>query len=326
MAHFAQALLALLFTCLTACTTSSSHHASPYPVAVGVSFKDKSFAPELVVIPAGSFMMGASAAETQREGRSATSAESERPVHRVTLMQPLAVGRYPVTRQEYAAFVTATRRTLPSGCMVLDGQWQLEAQRSFMDAGFAQTDKHPAVCVSVADAQAYAAWLSNETGATYRLLHEAEWEYAARATTQTTRWWSDDRTGLCAHANGADQSFDRAYPGDSKVNTRCNDGYVHTNPVDAFAANRFGLHDMIGNVWEWVADCFTPDYAQAPSDASASIEIANCQHQVIRGGSWHNYPDALRAAARFWLPSEMRSSSVGFRLARLPNIPTSKVP
>ena len=154
--------------------------------------------------------------------------------------------------------------------------------------------------------------MTARTGHRYRLLHEAEWEYAARAGTTASRWWGDEHKAICAHANGADQSYDRAYPGDAKSNVSCDDGFVQSSPVDAFPANPFGLHDMIGNVWQWTADCFV-------ADPAASLEGADCTRRAIRGGSWHNFPDALRAAARFWLPRDLRSSSVGFRIVRLPD-------
>jgi formylglycine-generating enzyme len=292
---------------------------SGYPVAVGASFSDQPYAPELVVIPPGSFMMGSTEEETTREGRRADTAAFERPTHMVVLSRALAVGRFLVTRREYGIFVAATNRPAPNGCNVLDGKWQFEAHRSFADTAYPQTDLDPATCVDLEDTAAYAAWLSRRTGHAYRLLHEAEWEYAARAGTQTSRWWGGDRTEICRHANGADQSYDRTYPGDAHVNTGCDDRFVQSNPTNAFSPNPFGLYDMIGNVWEWIGDCFAPTYAAAPSDASAPITNGDCTRRVIRGGSWHNYPDALRSAARFWLPPDMRSSSVGFRLARLPD-------
>jgi formylglycine-generating enzyme required for sulfatase activity len=171
----------------------------------------------------------------------------------------------------------------------------------------------------VADAEAYLQWLSALTGHRYRLLREAEWEHAARAGTSTGRWWGDDRGTLCRHANGADRSYDRFRPGEPAVNRECDDGYVFTNPVDAFPANPFGLHDMLGNLWQWTADCFVENYDAAPADAAQPVLDGDCSRRVIRGGSWHNYPDALRSAARFALPVTMRSSSIGFRVARLPD-------
>ena len=293
------------------------HPIAIYPVNVGQSFRDTPFAPDVVVIPAGSFSMGSSEAETTREGREGDAAAWERPQRTVTLAGPLAVGKFLVTRKEYAYFVAAKKRPPPAGCNVLDGQWHFEPGRSFADAAMPQSDLDPAVCVDVEDAQAYADWLSAETGHRYRLLHEAEWEYAARAGTTTSRWWGDDSGALCRYANGADQSFDREHPGDEKTNKSCDDHFVGTNPGDAFPANPFGLHDMIGNVWEWTADCFVAGYGHASEFAGVTISGGDCTRRVIRGASWHNHPDALRSAARYWLAPDMRSSSVGFRVARL---------
>jgi formylglycine-generating enzyme required for sulfatase activity len=310
------------FVGLAACTSNGNHvRASPerrFPVSVGHLFHDGAFAPEMMVLPAGVFVMGSGETEALRDGRRAESAAFERPHHPVTV-GAMAVSRYLVTRREYAAFATATARRSPDGCMVLDdGKWQLEAQRSFLDPAFPQSDIDPAVCVVVADAEAYAVWLSEQTGQQYRLLREAEWEYAARAGSSDSRWWQGDASTHCAHANGADRSYDRAHPGDVKVNTHCDDGYAHTNPGNAFPANPFGLHDMLGNVWEWIDDCFVANYSGAPSEAAAQVRSGDCQQRVIRGGSWHNYPDALRTPTRFSLPVTMRSASVGFRVARLP--------
>lgn len=297
--------------------------ASGYPAPVGAVFRDQPASPLLVVIPAGAFMMGSAEAETRREGRQAETAAFERPQHRVRVARPLAVGRYLVTRGEYAAFMTATVREPSNACNVLDGRWQLEPGRSYLDTASpqTQTDLNPASCIAVADAEAYAAWLSESTGHSYRLLHEAEWEYAARGGSSASRWWGDSVDMLCRYANGADRSYDHAYPGDDKVNTRCDDGFVQSNPVGAFPPNPFGLYDMLGNLWEWTADCFVASYAHASSDASTAVADGDCSRRSIRGASWHNHPDALRSAARFSLPADMHSSSLGFRILRLPDPP-----
>lgn len=294
--------------------------AALYPAPVGASFRDQDWAPEMVVIPAGHFMMGSTEAETAREGRAPELAAWERPRHAVDVLLPLAVGKYPVTLEEFTRFVAATSRLFRGGCNVMaHGKWGLNGDKSFRDPAFAQTGRGPVLCVSWQDADAYAAWLSGETGHRYRLLREAEFEYAARAATSTARWWGDDRKDQCQHANGADRSFDRAAPGDPKVDTDCDDGFAYASPVGAFPPNPFGLYDMLGNVWEWTADCFIDNYNNAPRDASAEVAGGDCAHRVIRGGSWHNYPNVLRAANRFNLPADMRSSSLGFRVARLPD-------
>lgn len=270
----------------------------------------------MIVVPAGDFLMGSSEAETQREARAPAQAASERPQHREALPRPPAIGRYLITVAQFDRFVRATGRDMAKGCTVDDGGiWLFEPRRSYRDPAFPQTRAHPAVCVTWDDAKAYAAWLSTATGHAYRLLHETEFEYAARGGTTTARWWGDSPDGLCRYANGADRSFYRAFPGDPKVNRACDDGYAGTSPVGHYRPNPFGLYDMLGDAWEWTADCFREDYtlaAEPPPDGE-------CSRRAIRGGSWHNYPNVLRAANRFWLSPDNRSSSIGFRLARDPD-------
>jgi formylglycine-generating enzyme required for sulfatase activity len=293
---------------------------SAFPAPVGAAFRDRDWAPEMVVVPTGRFMMGSTEAETTREGRASEFAAWERPRHAVDVSKPLAIGRYPVTLAEFARFVEATGRVLPGGCNVMEhGKWGLNPDKLFKDPAFPQTDRNPVLCVTWQDANAYAAWLSTETGHRYRLLREAEFEYAVRGGTTTVRWWGDDPGDQCKHANGADISFDKAAPGDPKVDMNCDDGFAYANPVGAFPPNPYGLYDMLGNVWEWTADCFNDSYQDAPREASAPVIAGDCSHRVIRGGSWHNYPNVLRAANRFNLPVDMRSSSLGFRVARLPD-------
>ncbi len=271
----------------------------------------------MVVIPAGRFLMGAAEDETTRAGRRAETAAWERPRHEVRVAMPLAVSRFLVTVAEYDYFIRASGYPIGRNCTVIaEGIWQAQLQRDYRDTGFVQTRNHPVTCVTVADAEAYVAWLTNSSGHSYRLLHEAEWEYAARAGTRESRWAGDDPAALCRFANGADLSYDRARPGEPNTNKSCDDGYVFTNPVAALPPNPWGLHDMLGNLWQWTADCFTPNYATAPSAASLAVTEGDCSQRVIRGGSWHNYPDALRSAARFALPDRLRSSSIGFRVLR----------
>lgn len=277
----------------------------------GTRLRDAPDAPEMVIVPAGSALIGSTEAETVREGRTPAFAKFEHPQRLVRFARPFAVGRYPVTRGEYARFVKATGRAV-AGCVVPDGgKWSdgPEPQRSYSDVGFPQRDDEPAVCVNWDDANAYAAWLSARTGHRYRLLSEAEWEYAARAGTRTARWWGDDVTSLCARANGGDRDYAAAMPADKSANLRCSDGYAFTNPVGRFAANPFGLSDMYGNAWQWTADCFSP----VPGGAAPA---GACEARTIRGGSWHSSASTLRSATRFSLPPAMRSSSLGFRVMR----------
>lgn len=285
---------------------------APYPAAVGQTFRDRDWAPQMVVIPPGRYVMGSSEAETTREKRAPETAAFERPQHEVVFTAPLAVGKYHVSVDDFARFVDATQRSsVYAGCAVDDhGNWSKQASRSYRDPLFPQQGNHPTVCVTWDDASAYAAWLSQETGHHYRLLREEEWEYAARGGTSTARWWGDGSDAMCRYANGADQRFGRDHPGDPQTNASCDDGYAGSSPAGAFPLNPFGLADMLGNAWQWTGDCFRPRY-----DAPA-VADAECKRRVIRGGSWHNASNVLRAANRFSLEPGNRSSSIGFRVAR----------
>ena len=245
-----------------------------YPVAVGQSFHDctDGTCPEMVVIPAGHFQMGSPESEPGRY-------DDEGPRHMVTVSAPLAVGKYDVTFAEWDACVAA------GGCSQRPG-----------DEGWGRGG-HPVINVSWDDAQSYVRWLSGRTGRGYRLLTEAEWEYAARAG-RTTAYFTGDTIGA------------------SQANFNANLG--HTSPVGQYPANAWGLYDMAGNVWQWVADCYRDSYAGTPSDASTVVMENNCPARVLRGGSWLNSPRGLRAANRVGDAPRNRGSGTGFRLARTP--------
>ena len=156
--------------------------------------------------------------------------------------------------------------------------------------------------VSWADAVAYCEWLSTETGKLYRLPSEAESEYACRAGTTTARWWGDGISYNRANfrESGSEWSGER------------------TSPVDTLDPNPFGLHDMLGNVWEWVEDCWHEDYTGAPTDGSAWLEAndGHCGRRVLRGGSWFIKPLFVRSAVRYWSKTDSRKNDMGFRLAQ----------
>ncbi len=271
------------------------------------TLRDCADCPELVLVPAGNFLMGAAS-------REAGSGDSERPRHTVSIPRPLAVGRFEITRAQYAAFVEASGHRSESSCHVWIGQeWVNQIGRTWRDAGFRQTDEHPAVCVSWHDARAYVAWLAMKTGKAYRLLSEAEWEYAARAGTRTSRYWGDDPALACEHANVHDGDTQEARRFNWEAHD-CHDGFVETAPVGRFKANAFALHDMLGNVWEWVADCQSVNYVGAPGDGSAR-ESENCPQRIYRGGGWSG-PASVRAAVRNSNVAGYRSQLLGFRVVR----------
>ncbi|MBM3514947.1 MAG: formylglycine-generating enzyme family protein [Alphaproteobacteria bacterium] len=277
--------------------------------------------PELVVVPAGSFRMGSPPGEPEREGLTDSNAEDERPVHDVTIAKNLAIGKYEVTRGEYAAFVSDTKRTDGDKCWVLGGPGQGAAQvfeettgKSWRDPHFPQTDRDPVVCVSWDEARAYTAWLSAKTGKRYRLPTDAEWEYAARGGVSGARHWGDGRDEACRFANVRDAAFSKGTNLTDDV-FACDDTFVHTAPIGSFKPNAYGLHDMIGNVAEWTADCHAADYRKAPSDGTALPDKPNCLRS-FRAGGYSNTPSAQRSANRVRSPADSRRSNLGFRVVR----------
>jgi formylglycine-generating enzyme required for sulfatase activity len=234
--------------------------------------------PEMVLIPPGSFVMGVPEAESARERSDDSDA---RPLHEVTFEWGFWLGKYPVTRGEFAAFVADT------GYDAAGSEWR--------EPGFPQTERDPVVNVSAFDAEAYVAWLSHKTGRTYRLPSEAEWEYAARAGTTTARFWGDSWGAAPRHLAAESRG---------------------TYPVGGFRPNAFGLYDVLGNVWEWVTDPWHDDYAGAPKDGSAWMRNRNERRRVLRGGSWDGNPGGVRAGVRSCVEADSRINIVGFRLAR----------
>lgn len=292
------------------------------PYEPGDEFRDCENCPLMVVVPGGSFMMGSTEAERKwavEQGAKQEWVDWEKPQHSVRVEQPFAVGKYEVTRDQFAAFVQATGHDMSGGCWeYAAGEWKENASLSWRSPGFEQTDRDPAVCVSWDDAKAYAAWLSDTTtGRRYRLPSEAEWEYAARATTTTMRPWGDDRDNKagCAYANGADLIAKDKFNNWRTMD--CRDGQVYTAPVGSYSANAFKLHDVIGNAWEWVEDCWNDSYEapQRPDDGSV-WKNGDCGRRVLRGGSWYINPEYLRSAFRDGFEPDGRFDFLGFRVAR----------
>jgi len=292
----------------------------------GDSFRDFDGGPEMVMLPAGEFLMGSSPAEIEALGKAyPVDADHglfkwEAPQHKVTIKQPLAAGRYEVTRDQYEAFVKATGRTVGDTCFQHVGSTWISKPGSFRNPGFFQTGVHPAVCISWNDATAYAAWLAKTTGKPYRLLTEAEWEYAARAITEASPQplypFGNNATTLCVYGNGVDQTFKAKFTTWRWRVNDCKDEYVFTSPAGSFKPNAFGLYDTLGNAWEWVQDCFEETYDLVPDDGSARKgSDTTCSHS-LRGGAWDVGPQALRPARRGNNTANNWSSGAGFRVAR----------
>ncbi|MDB6012947.1 MAG: serine/threonine protein kinase [Gammaproteobacteria bacterium] len=274
-------------------------------LASGEVFRDCPTCPLMKVLAPGRFMQGSAAGDPEAQA-------FEQPQHPVVIGYPFGMGVYEVTVGEFREFVEATTRKI-TGCTVYDGSWHDRPDLNWSDVGYPQTSTHPVACVSWRDALDYTTWLSHKTGQRYRLASASEWEYAARAGSDARRPWVTEAEAACKSANVADISAAQRYPG-WKVHP-CNDGYVYSAPVGSFAANRFGLYDMLGNVFEWVQDCWHPDYSGSPSDGSAWL-TGDCSQHDMRGGSWFTAPASVSAAARNRFEEGYRSNSVGFRLVR----------
>jgi formylglycine-generating enzyme required for sulfatase activity len=287
----------------------------------GQVFKDCADCPEVVVIPPGTSLMGSTPEEDVKEMVPAKFSVSEKPPHAINILKPFALGKSEVTRAQFATYLKESGATVSAGdCMAWDKQtqkWGRSPDNTWQNPGFAQTENDPVVCVSWNDAKGYADWLSKKTGKNYRLATEAEWEYAARAGTTTVRDWGDDRDISCTKGNMYDMEAAKLMgtkPGPNE-NFLCNDPYLFTAPIASFPPNKFGVYDMLGNAWEWTADCWHENYQGAPTDGSAWT-TGDCSKRVGRSGSWGAEPWALRIAHRRGNDATFKFSSLGFRIAR----------
>ncbi|WP_329743299.1 SUMF1/EgtB/PvdO family nonheme iron enzyme [Dyella sp. A6] len=273
--------------------------------------------PAMVVVPTGSFTMGAS---SNNNGKN----DAETPQHEVTITKGFAMSRSAITVAQFRQFVKASGYVPDSvrlgGASVYDarsGTMRDDSNATWQDnyEGRPADGNLPVVNISWNDAEAYVAWLSRRTGKTYRLPSEAEFEYALRAGTTTRYWWGDGTpTEKVENITG---SLDRSSNGRrwSHAFHGYRDGYWGPAPVMSFKPNPFGLYDMDGNVSEWVADCWHDNYIRAPNNGSAWIN-PGCTAHVIRGGSWGSSPAQVRSSYRQGADSDVRSGRVGFRVVR----------
>jgi formylglycine-generating enzyme required for sulfatase activity len=234
--------------------------------------------PEMIVVPAGSFLMGAPPTEKGRF-------DNEGPQHLVTIANPFAASKFEVTFDEWDICVAYG-----------------DCAQGISDSGWGR-GRRPVIGVDLDDARRYVGWLSRMTGKPYRLLSEAEYEYAARAGTQTAYPWDSEIGQGNANCDGCGSQWDGK----------------QTAPVGSFAPNQFGLHDMVGNVFAWTEDCVHNNYDGAPADGSAWTEGDNCAARaarVARGGSWFDLPQFIRSANRMWFTPDRRVSNLGFRVGR----------
>ena len=263
---------------------------------------------QLTLIPSGEFLMGSPAHEKDRQ-------EDEGPQHRVRITQPFYMGVHEVTKGQFAAFVNArnyqtdAERDGKGGFgLNAEGKYEQKPEYTWKNGGFTQTDDHPVMNVTWNDAVAFGEWLSAKEGQTYRLPSEGQWEYACRAGTTTAFWFGSQNNGKEANVNGN-------YP----YGTETRGPYVKgTSRVGSYKANAFGLHDTVGNVWEWCADVY--DEQAYVSDGGTTIapdvDTGAADRRVLRGGSWSNFATHTRSADRNWNTPDIRYNDTGFRVSR----------
>ena len=339
-------LPALLAAALAACGSAPPVASTPglapapsQPAATAGGPITDSLGIRFVRIPAGEFLMGSdespqalAKAFPHADPKRLTDLADERPVHRVRITRDFWLGAHEVTLGQFRQFVQASGYVPES---VRDGTGAYgfnpnydpsrtqrgdlfqgrDPRYSWQHTGFAQTERHPVVNVTWNDAVAMARWLSQREGVTYRLPTEAEWEYAARGGTRTRYPAGDSPDVLLKSANTFDRESALRWPRWREQAGQGSDGFPFTAPVGSYQPNAFGLYDMIGNAWEWVADWYGEDYyARSPLDDPPGP--AEGTVRVRRGGSWHTWPLYSRVAFRNWNTPETRYVLVGFRLLR----------
>ena len=286
--------------------------------APGTEFQDCDACPEMVVIPPGTFQMGSEHIEPMRGGEM----RPQGPVRTVTIAYLFAAGKYEVTIGEWRAFMADTGHQA-SDCRAWGGE-RASMGYSFEDPDFGRPvmDEEPMMCIYWTEAQQYVQWLSKKTGENYRLLTEAEWEYAARGGVDTEWFWGDDDSQICEYGNVFDQVAAKnpelvAGSGTAvSMAAQCEDGYDLASPVGQFKPNAYGLYDTVGNVWEWVQDCSPTYYPAEPVDGSAYEVIGECEKRAIRGGSWRSRVSRHKPFFRGRDPELTSYHLFGFRVAR----------
>jgi len=296
--------LVLLSTLFVSFSTACANEASR-------SFKDCETCPEMVTLPSGKAMIGAEPFEANRK-------RGDDDLRELNINYKLAVGKTEITRAQYREFMdTSGHKMLENGCNTWGRNRILGyvKEHKWNQPGYPQSEKHPVVCVSYDDASAYTQWLSEKTGKPYRLLSSSEFEYATRAGTRGPWFWGPKNADACKYANVGDAIIRRNW--EHAPVFHCEDKYEYTAPVGSFEPNPWGLHDMLGNVWEWTEDCLHRDNDKAPLDGSAwtTEDGGECDRRIPRGGSWVSGTDWVRAAARSYDLAEYHSQLLGFRVA-----------
>ena len=277
--------------------------------SVGDVFKDCDECPDMVVIAAGEFMMGS----TEDERSWAIKHGSHDLIHSFEMSReprlievPFAIGRTEVTVGQFRAFVTASDWKPKGDCSFVGFDEKTDESKNWQHLGFQQSDDHPVACLGWVDAVEYASWLSNLTGKIYRLPSDMEWEYSARAGTETIRYWGNDFQNFetCSFANAGPRIRNKF------VNFNCSDGYDNTAPVGKYSSNKFGLFDVLGNVREWVENC--SDFF-----GKATLPLNKCTHHNTRGGAWSSSAGDLRSSKTVPMGKLTGSNDLGFRVVQV---------
>jgi len=284
-------------------------------VVIATSFRDCFYCPEMVIVPKGTLLLG-----TTETLQVPTEVPAELTPIPIRIDNSFALGRYEVTREEYATFAMATNRDKST---IRCRTW-VESRQGFRDISTTWDHpnipanpslRHPASCIDWWDALAYTKWLSALTGANYRLPSEVEWEYAAKAGGASLLPWGNNSAQGCHQANSNDRSTSRAYPL-AWASIDCDDGFKDIAPVGSLKPNAFGLYDMIGNVWEWTEDCSTLSYVGRPTDARPWVWEGGCKRRIQRGGGWSTGPERSRPSFHGDGNDDDRADFAGFRIAR----------
>lgn len=279
----------------------------PAGVKAGQEIRDCAGCPPMIVVGPGKFMMGAPKNEAGRT-------DAEGPQTNV-LIGPFAIGKYPVTRGEFAAFIKDSGYEPAQSCWVevRAGKYDFKDGAGWENPGFAQTDSDPVVCVSWDDAKHYAKWLAKKTGKAYRLPAESELEYAIRAGAATSRFWGDEVDDFCGYGNTADDAAKKKYR--NWLVADCDDGQAYTAPVGSYKPNAFGLYDVLGNVKVWAADCWNDSLDKVDING-APTQSGDCGKRAVRGSAWDTIPELARSAYREGNTASTAYLNYGFRIAR----------
>lgn len=302
--------LSVLLMVLTSVSSCSAVSGGRYSAA---EFVDCEYCPEMVKVPAGTYVMG----DSTGEGR-----DNERPARPTSISAPFAISKFPITVEQFQAFVKASGYTTKAERSPEEGCWGVKdditigwlPNQNWINNNLKQEENHPVVCVTWNDASEYTQWLAQTTGFSYRLPSEAEWEYAARAGAEGKFYFGDDSGGVCEHINHADDQMVKAWKADTGV-SECDDGFLTTSPVGSYPANRFGLYDMFGNVWEWVADCHRP-HPSVLGPLQKATHNLSCDGYTLRGASWASRPEGVTTSYRISGEADTRTVDYGFRVVR----------